>query len=480
MTAILELAAVSTFTCTAASTLGLSGYAHAKPCLAGIFKTGPRHHDKTHQLDAPHHAELLAGPMTHKGVQVKMNGSTCGKKPIKFNGEILFVGSAATGELEPALALGNCDVKITGSKVFAEPAPLPTIELTFDSESQAQLWAKELSESAMVGPPQDRIQELILHSVKIDKHLLDLRSRSEKVSELEIQNKKLKKDLKLVKCGFDGPEPIQKQGTSTLLAAWLSGSGSAEQEKLKADLQAKTEEMEKAAALNGKLKDKIKTGIDNPVKTKWITLVNRYVAEMKEMDRGPESSPESTEPSARPSFRDPQIPQTQSSSQMPSGRGFSARNQAEGSARSSARNPPSQFPGVQQDPVDENFQKWFMNVESRLTSMEYSRTGTSEERGRSDYTGLLLQTQTPATPSAPESVDDTFRFSQRSQQYSLPSQRSQQYSLNSQRSQPDNLDFFAAVSESRFRSLEERILSHQHQVSQDCDVLQQTLKVQFV
>lgn len=441
MTAILELAAVSTFTCTAASTLGLTGYAHFKPCIEGYFKKVPRHQQKNHPLEPPHHDKLLAGPLRHKGVQVTLNGSSVGKRPIEFNGEILFMGSSAGGALQPTLSLGACDVKVTGAKVVAAPPSLPTVGLTFTNQEEAQQWSKEFMETALVGPPQDRIQELITHSMRVEKHIADLRSRSEKVSELEKQNKKLKKDLKLVKCGFgDNDNAAPKQGTSSMLASWLmSGqNNSAEQQKLNDELKVRHAEMESA---NRKLRERMaeQARSNNPTMERWRNLVNQKILRQKELEEMRGSLPSTSDPaSAQCSYRDPKLEPAEQSFAI--GRAFSARKS--GSARSGPESDSNK------DVLTQEFEQWFMNVESRL---EYCRQSFLEEKCRADYTGALVQTP------APENVGAAMNIRQQSK-----------------------LDYFGTLPDTRFQSLGERIRSHQTQVSQDCDVLQQTLKAQLV
>jgi len=264
MTGVLELGAVSCLSLTASSTLGAASFSNFKRCYEGLFKKKPRHHQNRHHLEPPHHPELLQGPLRQDGVKVKVGSQSLGKQGVEFNGEILSVSSAsASATLAPVMALGDCEVSVNRDRVVISPPSIPTAELTFGSPEEAKMWADQFKEAVLVGPPQDRIQELIAHSMRVEKHVNDLRARSEKVSQLEEQSKKLKKHLALERAGMGGGEPpARSSSTATVLAGWLTRANTAdlsddERQKLENELQQRQEELVKTKSFNEKLTSKI-------------------------------------------------------------------------------------------------------------------------------------------------------------------------------------------------------------------------------
>lgn len=254
MTAFMELGATSAFVCTAATTLGIGGYANSRVCIERMCEKKSRHHTRGHHLDPPHHDELVSHPFRKEDMPVKISGTPVGSRDVEFNGEILSIAPSAAGSPEPALALGGCNIRVNDCRVVATPHAVPSIELTFPNSQEAQQWAKEFKEASLVGPPQKRINELIDHSLKVEKHVVDLRKRAARAHEIDQANTALKKQLKLAKCGFGSAEEgTGSQFTKTL--TWISGSS--ERKKLQEELEHQREELEHAHQSEQKLKSRV-------------------------------------------------------------------------------------------------------------------------------------------------------------------------------------------------------------------------------
>lgn len=174
--------------CSATTTLGIATYAHRK--------TAHLRANNNHVPVDVTQKSSVDGPLRTEGVQVIIDKVSLGKRGIEFNGEILFVASD-DGSLSSAMAVGAADVQIDRNRVTVVPPSLPTLELTFPSRADALEWAKELEEARLVGPPQERIQELITHSVDVEKHIQDLIGRAQSSEDLEKRNEKLRRDLGL-------------------------------------------------------------------------------------------------------------------------------------------------------------------------------------------------------------------------------------------------------------------------------------------
>lgn len=252
MTGIVEAAAIGAMTCTATSSLSIAGYGHAveHPCLAGMFgkKAAVQ---KKHHLEPPSHPTLHNKPLDKTGVTVKLNnGKSQGAKKVRFDGEILSI-SNDKGEYVRTLALGACDIKVDGSRILATPTPVPTIELRMGSPEEAKVWADEFKEASLVGGSQERIHELILHCLVVEKHLKDLRTRCEKGAEQEKQVAKLKKQMSMSKLGFAKPD---EPARPSALAAWFlptasSAPSPAADAKLRKELELEHDKLEQANKL---------------------------------------------------------------------------------------------------------------------------------------------------------------------------------------------------------------------------------------
>lgn len=272
MTGVLEAAAVCTFTATATSSLSLAGYGHAAPCLEGIFskKSVPRKN-----LEPPLRTNAH-GPLDQAGVAVKLDDRSLGKRQIAFDGEILSI-SGDDGTLVRRMALGDCDVKVQGPQVFAVPPTIPKIELKFGTSTEAERWASEFKE-AKFGAPQERIHELILHCLSVEKHLKDLRGRCQSSHEQEKQFRSLKKKLTLTQMGFVAPKDEKKKEVTSVLGAWFLPSRKPDNDpnvqKLNADLQHQQEELDKSRALSDFLKRKMNDDEDDEE-------INRDIVEMR-------------------------------------------------------------------------------------------------------------------------------------------------------------------------------------------------------
>jgi len=429
MSGVFELCAVGTFSISAASTLSLSGYAHIKMCLEGLVKKKPKHQQKNHHLDAPHQKELLDGPLKKEGVPVKLDNTSIGKRGVEFNGEILFISSSSSGKLAPAMALGACDIVVKDSKVAIQPPAIQKTELTFANAAEAQQWAKEFNEAKLVGPPQERIQELILHSMRVEKHVSDLRARSEKVAQLEEHANKLKSKLKMQKAGLADEPSSARAETSSVLSAWFrAGTTSRPDDKEKArlnlELQKSREEFEKAQRLNKSLRGSIveNARTNHEVALTWRRFVNGKIAQYKDqMERQSSSGRDLTAPDEVLDC-DPQPEPKLAAQQKPP---FANVNQSAQQAK--------------QSPFSRDFDQRFKDVENQLA---LSQRSYQEEKVMDN---ALAEKQVYTT----------------------------QLAFNS----TDRPKFEPLLST---RTLEERIRSHQSQVYQDCDALQQAFKARMV
>jgi len=268
MTGVLEAAAVCTMTCTATSSLSLAGYGHVAPCIEGMFskKKPPRKH-----LEPTPCSRLHAGPLGQAGVAVKLDDKSIGKRQLQFDGEILSI-SGNDGALMRRMALGDCDVRIQGSQVVAVPPTIPKIELNFGTSKEAEQWASEFKQ-AKFGAPQERIHELILHCLSVEKHLKDLRGRCQREHEQEKQFRSLKKKLTLTQMGFSSvpSEKEPKRQVSSAIGAWFlptlsvksAPDDSEDLQKLNWELRHQQEELEKSRALSNFLKKRMNDDEDD-------------------------------------------------------------------------------------------------------------------------------------------------------------------------------------------------------------------------
>lgn len=239
MSGVIDLAVVASMACTASTTMSLAGYSH--------FATCPRPNSNRAIVVRTRQD----GPLKKEGVQVLIDSAVVGKRSIEFNGEVLFV-AAANGALAPAMALGSADVEVLGNRIDVVPPAVPTIEITFPTETMAQDWGAEFKESVTMGPPHDRIQELILHSVLVEKHMADLCGRAQGIEDLEKRNKKLKKELGLP----DGNATNFTQGTGS---SWFTSSSycqPTEEDTLKDQVLEFRDKSERAQALAEDLRRK--------------------------------------------------------------------------------------------------------------------------------------------------------------------------------------------------------------------------------
>lgn len=264
MTGIVEAAAITAMTCTATATLSLAGYANVHTCTDGIFKKRAPH-SQNHHLEPPHHPTLHHGPMVQAGVAVRLNDKSIGTRKVQFNGEILSMNDEH-GNMVRKMALGATAVKVNGNRVVVTPGPSPTLDFTFPNQDTAQKWATEFKDAGLVGGPEERIHELISHSVNVHKHLKDLRGRAEKSTQHAKEIQKLKKQMSLSKIGLAGAEADEpKRVASSALTSWFapraaSSAGPASSDelaKLNEELQHDRDLIEKAKAQEEFMKAKL-------------------------------------------------------------------------------------------------------------------------------------------------------------------------------------------------------------------------------
>lgn len=162
-------------------------------------------------------------------MRVRSGNASLGKRGIEFNGEVLFITGAGEDEpLAPAMALGGCDVRVetSESRIIAVPPAIPTVELVFPTATEAIDWANDFQQGASVGLPHERIQELITHSIAVEKHVDDLRKRAHRVHKMEELNKKLKRDLGYKKAGIrDCTAPHKEHGLLSVFRQVSDGQG---------------------------------------------------------------------------------------------------------------------------------------------------------------------------------------------------------------------------------------------------------------
>lgn len=195
MAGVAELGAMATMACSATSSLGLAAYGHI---MHG------KERDKNHVVDKCHRHE---GPLRKEGVRVSVDHIPTGRKGLEFNGEVLCITSDdGKQELVPAITLGGADVKVEGMRVIIKPPVLSTIVLDFPNKQDAEKWSSEMSEAIKVGAPHERIQELLMHSLRVEKHIADLRNRAATATNLQKENKKIQKQLN--PSGSTGADPV--------------------------------------------------------------------------------------------------------------------------------------------------------------------------------------------------------------------------------------------------------------------------------
>lgn len=413
MTGVLEVGAVGALTAVGASSLGIVFTGQSKPCFQGLFTRTPPHQVKKHYLDPPHHGVLSKDPLAKKDVRVKLGEASLGQRRLEFNGEILAISSSAdaNSSLAPAMALGACDVNVAGSKVVASPPTLPTIELKFSTAEEAQCWADEFTEASKRKPPPDRIQDLMLHSLQIDKYMKDLRERMSKVSILEQQSKKLKNILVKHRAGMDSPE--RRTSVGSALVSWM-GHGAHDEEEGRLNMELErlmyedemekmSKEHEKAKSLSRKMTASIvEHARTNPeIALNWRRMVNKKLQQVADREQQ----------------------QLQQSGEVQENK----RGRAEASSDVMSQ------PKVNQVMPLQDFQKRLEDAENQLA---VSRQSFLEERLRANCTGNCSQSNVVSGSPLGEYTNTTFRI------------------------------------------LEERIRSHQLEVNQECDMLQQALQIQ--
>lgn len=434
MTGVLELGAVTLFVGTSVSTLGLSSYAHAKQrgtgCFQGLFTKKPIHQrQNTHHLDPPHQTKLLEGPLRKDGVQVKLNRTLVGKQDVQFNGEILFIGDSAKGVVPvPAIALGACDVKVYESRVVATPLAIPSVEITFESPEEAQRWATEMKEGALLGPSHDRIQELILHSIRVEKYLIDLRARTTKVAKLEQSHRTLRQHIAHHMGGKPDESTTENRRSSTagVLSSWFgansSGGDPEAMQKLTEELHERHNEVENQKKLNRQLTQKVveNARTDGIVASRWRYLVNAKVRQSESQSGPPPQTPQLDE--VAPEIQD-LLPSSPSISQS-----------------SQAQLTPKVAPS--------DFEQRFQDAENQLALY---RQRFQDEKLRSGCPSARM-------PIAPGVGKEALTAH-----------------LGLQFTKTDKL--LSMAPSTTFKSLEERIRDHQLQVLQDCDVLQKSARL---
>lgn len=419
MTGVVEGGALVTFLTTAASTVGMAAYANVKTkgCFAGFFTKNTKKDGDWFKK-----SELLQGPLSMDAVKVRLGNAPAVSRGVQFNGEVLFLSSSesARGTMSPTVALGACNVSIKDAKIVVSPPSIPDIELTFANATEAQRWQKEFNEAVLVGPPQERIQELVDHTLRVEKHVADLRARSQKVFELEQHSKKLQKNLTLHKAGVsDEPRKSQAGG---VLTAWFGSNAEAmnseEKAKMMKELSERDAELKKAQGQNSKLKESIVESArsNGEVSLKWRSLVNQKIQRVKEG---------MAQDLAR--SQDLGIPQTPD---------YSRQRSAEAPLEEELRLY-HLTPGEWRPDTNKEFEQRVKDVENQLAA---SRQSFQENLNANS--GIRMQSAL------------------------LPEKAASQESSN--------------AGPRPFRTLEERILSHQSQVYQDCDVLQEAFKSQFV
>jgi len=443
----MELAGVTVFTMSAASTLTAAGYANIKPCLAGVFKPKGK---KAEDLEPDRREELLVGPMKKEKTEMKLNNSSMGKNTVEFNGEILSV-IASDGSLKSTLALGGCTVKVKGTTVTATPPAIPTVELAFANPEEAKKWAAEFNEAAALGPPQERIDHLISTSLMAEKHIKDLRARSAQLSLVEKQNARFKKELGTFK--KMGPEDesgggiLHKKSTAQLLSGFFAGGGGAagaqETQEMNEKLQNQMHSMENAQEEVKRLKRQMVEHVKYQEQAKkWHSIVDSLMLLHKDESAEGQEDPNSINVAPATDI-DTCIEPTPNVQQEQSYAGGRADIKQAASESDPGRFGQSVNDITSQYKIPEQrFQEQNVVADRMQNSPQFdvSRVSVAQEQVRSD---IVSQ------------VDTIVQTLQRPQ-----------------------LEFWNAVP-SNFKSLEERIRSHQLQVNQDCDLLQQALKAQL-
>lgn len=423
MTALVELATVTTFVGTAASTMGLCGISNAHAsCMEGVFKKKQKalHYEKQHHLDPPHYEELIAGPMKNKEVAVSLNQSSIGKRAIEFNGEILSMSSASGGPLAPAMALGGCDIRVEESRVLAVPPRIPIIELKFASPAEAQRWGTEFKEAAGLGPSHERIQELIHHTTRIHSHVADLRERAAKVDKIQGDQAKLKKSLIKARSGVE--------------AAQLADASSSVIGSL---FRSYTHDVHKA---DGEDPDKLHKELDNAkssiIKHKWQSLSTRLKEYHADEDEAEEDNGAELETCDESNGLTDPNPTVQPPPPPSAARVFEYQQQAPQECHTTL------------DSLSQDFQLRLQDVEQQLL---LSRQCFQEELFSSYGVGVAGQiAQASGTLAG-----------------TVPLQNL----TNTREANNGGLTVKQTV-----MSLEERIRNHQLQVYQDCEVVQQAFK----
>lgn len=436
MSGVLEAGFVTTFACTAAGTLSASAYANTSALFRQRTQLREEEDgsDRNNNDGALHPDQFIArkekrqGPLKQDGVRVKLDNSSVGMRGVEFNGEILFVSDSENGPLVPAMALGACNVGMNGCSVTATPASLPPVELTFSNPAEAKSWAKEFKEAVLVGPPQERIQELIIHSMKVEKHVADLRARSERVAELETHTQKLKNFLKIPKAGLAEDADPQAPTASLILSNWLGGGTAnqedhaAEKERLANELQQRHVELERAQSFHTSLKTKIveHARTNHVVAMRWRNLVNARMQQEKE-----QSDIASSEATARKEL----------TARTATDESFASPKVANGSG---AIPESSCTVFAQQDFLSTDFLQRLKAMESQLS---FYRQGAASMPEKENF-----------NYGDNDGMDKASPLSRRSGEEQMPTTQ----------------------------TLEERIRSHQLLVYKDCDVLQQAFKSQLV
>lgn len=204
MAGVLELGGVAATAFAATTSLGIAGYGHANKCFNGYLRRGKGSRSRKESWSRRRPVAGLDGILTSQNVLCRMNGSEPSRGRVEFNGEVLFADLSDDG-LKPIMAVCNSEVSIDGCRVTTAPlAPLPTMELVFERESDAREWAMAMRDASKVCEPHVRIQELVSHIVAMEKHIKDLRGRANRVGEYENQINDLRKSMGLLKLEQEG------------------------------------------------------------------------------------------------------------------------------------------------------------------------------------------------------------------------------------------------------------------------------------